>query len=121
MASEETAKEQPFTPEEQERIRAQIRSRGMAFEVFLPEAIANWLREKIAAGVFRDPAEAAFVAFQEMRELDQHSSVRQELLTAITQTKAADLGEGVLMEEIRTKLQAQLREFADTDPPNDLK
>jgi Arc/MetJ-type ribon-helix-helix transcriptional regulator len=117
MASDETGKNQPFTPEEQERIRA----RGMTFEVFLPEAIATWLREKIAAGVFKDPAEAAFVAFQEMRELDQHSSVRQELLTAIIQTGAADSSEGSLMDEIRTKLQAQLRQSADTDPPNDSK
>jgi hypothetical protein len=112
MAPDETVKNQPFTPEEQERIRG----RGITFEVFLPEAIANWLRGKIAAGAFKDPAEAAFVAFQEMRELDQHSSVRQELLTAILQTGAADLGEGSLMEEIRTKLQKQLREYADTDP-----
>jgi len=51
-----------------------------------------------------------------MRELDQHSSVRRELLTAIIQTGAADLGEGSLMEEIRMKLQKQLREYADTDP-----
>jgi hypothetical protein len=56
-----------------------------------------------------------------VRELDQHSSVRHELLTAIIQTGAADLGEGSLMEEVRTKLQKELREYAETDPSNDLK
>jgi hypothetical protein len=56
MPSDETAKSQPFTPQEHERIRAHIRARGITFEVFLPEAIANWLREKLAAGVFKIPA-----------------------------------------------------------------
>jgi hypothetical protein len=58
--------------------------------VFLPEAIANWLREKLAAGVFKDPGEAAFVAFQDMRELDRHPSIRQELLKAMIDARAAD-------------------------------
>ena len=53
----------------------------MTFEVF-PESIAIWLRGKIAVGVFADPAEAAFVAFQDRRDLDQHPSIRRELLKA---------------------------------------
>ena len=121
MASDETAKGQPFTPEEHERIRAHIRARGMAFEVFLPESMANWLREKLAAGVFKDPGEAAFVAFQDMRELDQHPAVRQELLKAMIETRAANLGEGISMEELRAKYRAQMRQFADTELPNDSK
>jgi len=78
MGSDEIAKGEQLRLEERERIRA----RGMTFEVFLPEAIANWLREKIAAGVFKDPAEAAFVAFQDLRVLDQHPSIHQDLLKA---------------------------------------
>jgi hypothetical protein len=30
----------------------------MTFEVFLPEGIADWLREQLNAGVFKDPGEA---------------------------------------------------------------
>jgi len=44
----------------------------MTFEVFLPESMADWLRAKIAAGVFTSPEEAAFVAFQDFHELDRH-------------------------------------------------
>jgi antitoxin ParD1/3/4 len=117
MSSDEKAQSQPFTPEETERIRAHIRARGMTFEVFLPESIANWLREKIAAGAFKDPGEAAFVAFQDMRELDRHPDVRQELLKAMIEATAADLSEGISMEELRAKHQAKLQEYANTDPP----
>lgn len=56
MGSDETAKSGHLRLEERERIRA----RGMTFEVFLPRAIANWLRGKIAAGVYANPAAAAF-------------------------------------------------------------
>jgi hypothetical protein len=41
-----------FTTEQWERIRAHLRARGTTFEVFLPETQAEWLRAKIAAGVF---------------------------------------------------------------------
>jgi len=54
MASDESFSGDEFTPEQWERIRAHIRARGMIFEVFLPEAQANWLRAKISAGVFAD-------------------------------------------------------------------
>jgi antitoxin ParD1/3/4 len=119
MASAETTKNQPFTPEEQERIRAHIRARGMTFEVFLPESMANWLREKLAAGVLKNPGEAAFVAFQEMRELDQHPAIRQDLLKAMVETGSSDLGQGISMEEFRAKLRTKLEDYANTDPPND--
>jgi hypothetical protein len=86
MESDETAKGEQLRLEDRESIRA----RGMSFEVFLPEGIANWLREKIAAGVFKDPAEAAFVAFQDLRELDQHPSIRRELLKATIDAGVTD-------------------------------
>ena len=88
MGSDEVAKGEQLRLEERERIRA----RGMTFEVFLPEAIATWLRGKIDAGVFKDPAEAAFVAFQQMRELDQHPSIRRELVKATIDSGVTGLG-----------------------------
>jgi hypothetical protein len=51
----------------------------MTFEVFLPESPANWLRAKLAAGVFSDAKETAFVAFQNLRELDDHPHLREQL------------------------------------------
>jgi hypothetical protein len=86
MGSDETATGGQLRLED----KAPIGARGMTFEVFLPEAIGNWLRGKIAAGVFKDPAEAAFVAFQEMRELDQHPSMRREVLKATVNAGATD-------------------------------
>jgi Arc/MetJ-type ribon-helix-helix transcriptional regulator len=122
MTSDDTtAKDREFTPEQEERIRAHIRARGMSFEVFLPEAIANWLRELLAAGVFESAGEAAFVAFQEMQELDRHPKVRQELLKAMMEASAADPRPGISTEEMQERHRARLREYANTEPPNKLK
>ncbi len=108
-----------FTPEEDERIRAHVRARGMTFEVFLPETLANWLREKISAGVYQDPGEAAFVAFQELQELDRHPEVRKQLFAAMVDAGLSGLepGETMTLEEWRARHQAQLREWARTEPP----
>ena len=82
--------EPKFTRAEQRRIRAHILARGMTFKAFLPESLANWLRKKIRAGLFHDPAEAAFVAFQDLHELDRHPKVRRELLGAMLQAAIGD-------------------------------
>jgi antitoxin ParD1/3/4 len=89
----------------------------MAFEVFLPESIADWLREKLAAGVFEDPSEAACIAFQDLRELVRHPAVREELLKAMINASADDPRPGISNEEWRAERQAQLREYANTEPP----
>ena len=112
--------EESFTPEEEERIRAHLRARGITFEVFLPETLANWLREKIAAGVYRDPAEAAFVAFHELEELDRHREVRRQLLAAEIDDGLKSSGERITIEQWRAQYTAKLREWARTDPPQPL-
>jgi hypothetical protein len=61
-----------FTAEEQARIQAHIRARGMTFEVFLPESLTNWLHTKLAEGAFSDAKEAASIALQNLPELDRH-------------------------------------------------
>lgn len=106
-----------FTPEQWERIRAHSRARGMAFEVFLPESSASWLREKIAAGVFNDAAEAAFVAFRDLQELDRHPEVRKQLLQAMIEASLKDPRPGIPLEEVHARHRAQLREWANTEPP----
>jgi hypothetical protein len=79
-----------FTPEEHERIRAHIKARGMTFEMFLAESLATWLRAKLAAGVFSDAKEAAFVAFQHLQELEEHPDVRKQLLKAVIEDALND-------------------------------
>jgi hypothetical protein len=82
-AGSETDSADALTLEQRERIRANVRARGMTFEVFLPESLADWLRQKIADGVYTDARDAAYLAFQDLRELDRHPQVRRELLTAM--------------------------------------
>lgn len=106
-----------FTPEQQARIRANVRARGMTFEVFLPDSMADWLRAKIAAGVFTSPGEAAFVAFQDLQELNHHPAARQALLTAMIEASVNDPRPGIPIEEVRAQFLAQMREDANTKPP----
>jgi Arc/MetJ-type ribon-helix-helix transcriptional regulator len=106
-----------FTPEQWKRIRAHIKARGIAFEVFLPESLANWLREKIANGAFKDAAEAAFVAFQDLQELDRHPEVREQLLRATIEARLKDPRPGIPLEDVRAQHRAQLHEWANTETP----
>ena len=89
----------------------------MTFEVFLPESLAKWLRQKIQAGMFHDPAEAAFVAFQDLQELDRHPIVRKQLLQAMIQDAIDDPRPGIPIEKVRADHMAQLRRYARTKPP----
>jgi len=109
--------EYPFTAAEDERIKAHIRARGLTFEVFLPETIANWLWQKLEAGVYKDPKEAAFIAFQDLMELDRHPAARTQLLKAQLNASAADPRPGITMEEWQAKHDATLREYLSTEPP----
>lgn len=117
VVSDEKIRPEEFTPEQWERIGAHIRARGMTIEAFLPEPLADWLRGKLAAGVYRDPGEAAFVAFQDLRELDRHPAVRKKLIKAITSASAGSPRPGISFEQWREQNQARLREFANTEPP----
>jgi len=117
VASKERVSADEFTAEQWERIRAHILARGMTFEVFLPEPLADWLREKLAAGEFKDPGEAAFVAFQDLRELDRYPAVRKKLVKAMVETRGDGPRPGIRFEEWRAKHLAQLRKYANTEPP----
>jgi antitoxin ParD1/3/4 len=117
MADKKTSIPLEFTPEQEARIIANTRARGMTFEVFLPESMADWLRAKIAAGMFTSPGEAAFVAFQDLQELDRHPAVRQALLTAMIEASVNDPRPGIPIEEVREQFLARMRKDANTDPP----
>lgn len=109
--------EPKFTRAEQRRIRAHILARGMTFKVFLPESLANWLRKKIRAGAFHDPAEAAFVAFQDLYELDRHPKVRRDLFGAMLQAAIDDPRPGIPAEKVMAKIRAQTLRYSRTKPP----
>ena len=109
--------EPKFTRAEQRRIRAHVIARGMTFKVFLPESLANWLRKKIRAGVFHDPAEAAFLAFQDLQELDRHPKVRKELLGAMLQASIDDPRPSIPADKVMAKFRAQTLRYARTKPP----
>lgn len=89
----------------------------MTFKVFLPEPLANWLRKKIRAGVFHDPGEAAFVAFQDLYELDRHPKVRRELLNAMLQAAIDDPRPAIPAEKVMAEMRAQTLRYARTKPP----
>jgi antitoxin ParD1/3/4 len=116
-SSNTSTAEHAFTPEEDARITAHIRGRGLTFEVFLPEGLANWLWQKLEAGVYKDPKEAAFIAFQDLMELDRHPTVRADLLKAMVNAAADDPRPGITIEEWRAKHEATLRDYANTEPP----
>jgi hypothetical protein len=118
VAAKKKYSSEEFTPEQWERIREHIRARGMTFGVFLPEPLADWLREKLDAGAFEDPGEAAFVAFQDLRELDRHPAVRKALLKAMIKSSAEHPRRGISFEEWRKEHQAQLRRYAESEPPS---
>jgi Arc/MetJ-type ribon-helix-helix transcriptional regulator len=110
--------ERDFTRAEWARIRAHIRARGMTFKVFLPESMAKWLRKKIAAGHFKDPAEAAFIAFQDLQELERHPQVRKRLVQAMLQDAMDDPHPGIPFEKVRADHYARLRRYVRTKPPH---
>ena len=111
------AAEHPFTPEEDARISAHVRARGLTFEVFLPEGLADWLWQKLEAGVYKDPKEAAFIAFQDLMELDRHPAVRAQLFKAMVNAAADNPRPGISIEQWRANHQAKLREYASSEPP----
>jgi antitoxin ParD1/3/4 len=104
-----------LTSEEQERVSRRIRERGLTFEVFLPEGIANWVKDKVAAGIFESPAEAAFVAFQRFIELHEHPEVEKQLLRAVLEDRINDPRPGIPAEQFHAEFEARIRKMAEPD------
>ena len=73
--------------------------------------LESWLHEQVAL------AYAAFVAFQDLQELDRHPAARQALLTAMIEASMNDPRPGISIEKFREQFLAQMREDANTEPP----
>jgi Arc/MetJ-type ribon-helix-helix transcriptional regulator len=118
-----TAKMAPrrvFTKREEARIGAHIRARGLRFEVFLPEGLADWLRARIEAGVYADVKEAAFLAFQDQQALSEHPKARRALLKEMLERRMAKTaGKGISINTFRRRHAAQLEKWASTPAPRE--
>ena len=90
------------------------RERGLAFDVVLPERIAEWVRARIAEGVFKSPAEASLVAFQRFIELYEHPEIERLLLNAVRQD-AGERRPGVPAEQAFAELDAKIRKLDRPD------
>jgi hypothetical protein len=63
---------EPFDAEERRvgaahvgSLKAKAAAGGLRFEIFLPPGLAVWLLDLVEKGLFKDPAEAAFVMLGE--------------------------------------------------------
>lgn len=78
---------------------------GLQFQAYLPPAIALWLLDHIAKGTFRDPSEAVFILFNEAKELEPHTDLRQELLKRMILQSADDPRPGIPAEELMARFE----------------
>ena len=104
-----------FTPEEEAKIRQRIRERGVVFEVFLPEGLADWLKAKIADDTFESYQEAAFVAFGDLRDLMEFPDARLALLRARVQAAINDDRPPLSGEQVFRDLEERIRRLAQDD------
>ena len=64
-------------------LREQARAGGLRFEAYLPDSIADWLLERVEAGMFVDPSEAVFAIVKNFIDMEPHHDLRDELLRRI--------------------------------------
>lgn len=95
-------------------LMAEAAKGGLRFEVWLSPERAAWVLERIIAGEFIDPCEAAFVAFGEAIELDRHPKVRRALLEAMI--VAAMEGPTVEAKQAMAEIKAKLNERGSCEP-----
>ena len=68
--------------------------------------------------MYTDAREAAYLAFQDLRELDRHPEVRRDLLGAMINDSLKEPVETFTIEEVHSKFRALRREYADNDAPS---
>jgi Arc/MetJ-type ribon-helix-helix transcriptional regulator len=116
-----TVAKRRFSKMEEARIRAHSLAEGIEFRVFLPSNLADWLRAQVEAGVYSDVKEAAFVAFQELRDLTEHPAVRTQLLSAVLRARLDGMDANPALassiEDVRARLAARQEKWARTAAP----
>jgi len=106
---------EPFDAEERRvgaahaaSLKAQAAAGGLRFEIFLPPGLAVWLLDLVEKGLFKDPAEAAFVMLGEQQDLWAYPDLRRDLLRRTVEAAANDPRPAVSAEAVFTKLDAML-------------
>lgn len=79
---------------------------GLRFQAYLPPELALWTLDRIEDGMFIDPSEAAFVLFNQARELEPHQDLRQELLKRRILSAADDPRPGIFADDLMAKFEA---------------
>jgi hypothetical protein len=98
-------------------VRRQAAEGGLRFEAYLPPRLAEWVIGLVEQEVFHSPSEAAFVAMQSFRELEDHPDIKQELLNRIIQKRvdSVEESEGIPAEEVMARLRKEM-EGPRTEP-----
>lgn len=91
-------------------LRAQAAEGGLRFEAYLPPALATWLLDQIARGMFVDPSEAVFVMLGEQHELEPHADLREEILRRTCHAAMDDPHPGFPLEEVTARWRARTAE-----------
>lgn len=81
---------------------------GMSFDAFVTSDLAQWLLEKVKHGDFVDPGEAIYYLLQEVKELEPHQDLRQELLKR--QLEESSKGPFLDGQEVMRNLQEKMNE-----------
>ena len=88
-------------------LRAQARTAGLHFEVYLPPAQADWLLEWIEQGHFVDPCDGVVAIVKNFIDLELHRDLSDELLRRMLAQAAAELAFAYGGEERRARLEAR--------------
>jgi len=96
-------------------LREQARAGGLRFEAYLPPDMADWLLERIEAGMFVDPSEAVFAIVWNFIDMEPHRDLRDELLRRILERGLEDVKAGRVhdADEVFEELE---REMAEPQP-----
>jgi antitoxin ParD1/3/4 len=74
----------------------------------MPPALASWILDKIARGVFADPSEAVFVLLGEQHDLEPHADLRQESMRRSLQAAMDDPRPGTPVKEVLERLRQKM-------------
>ncbi|ARR57740.1 CopG family transcriptional regulator (plasmid) [Rhizorhabdus wittichii DC-6] len=108
MDDDELPDDNPAERAQAKALREQARAGGLRFEAYLPPALADWMLERIEAGMFADPSEAVFAIVRTYSELEPHRDLRDELLGRMLDASAAELESARPADEVFAKLHREL-------------
>jgi Arc/MetJ-type ribon-helix-helix transcriptional regulator len=82
----------------------------LRFDAYLPGSMADWLLERVEAGMFVDPSEAVFAIVKNFIDMEPHRDLRDELLRRIIQAAMDDPRPGIPHEQVQEEMKRRLAE-----------